>query len=890
MTWQFSNFAQSRLDGAIDDNDTTVNVLDGTVFPSSGDFVVRVDDELMLCTSRTGNALTVTRGQEGTTGVAHSNSSIITHVISKAVYDAFAQSAAVSVDHDDVTNVTADQHHGQSHAHNGLDSSGTVAHGDLTGVTSDQHHAEAHVHDEDDLTPDTVLVEEYVRFAGIYAAAMSGNLDNLAVGAVSIVRLNPSADFNLTGIVPTADNQIILIVNATTGDEAITLVHNATSTTTNRFVLPGNNNYKLTSRSAVLCWYDDVTDRWRIAAQGRYEGTPAAISTTGSAGTLSEMPAAGDHVHAHGSVGTVPDAHDAADITIADAGNDFTATDVEGALAELQSDHEADATALTDHTGDTTDAHDASAISIADSGGYFTGTDAEAALQELGASGGGGATIDVQVFSADGVWEKPENAVWVDLKLIGGGGGGGGGGRYGAGTAPGGGGGGQGGAFVEARLPASAVTDTVAVVAGTGGGGGDAAGINTTPGGDGDDGEDSSFGSYLVAEGGIKGGGGSSGASGTAGNGTTGSSPASAFGAPGGAGGNATVGSDGGDAPKISTEFRSGAGGGAGGGSRTTGAAARAGGVGGDAYRLSGGTSGSGTGPVAGGNGGTSISGLYQPGAGGGGGGSSASATGADGGSGGSYGGGGGGGGGSQNGNLSGAGGAGANGVVVVTTYCGTETSGGSFSPLSLASLEAWYDASSIAQADGTDVTSWPDLSGNGWTLTSAGTAPKLETAELNGKPVVRFAGTGRIGNGSFTASQPFSAFIVARSSSDTGGVQRLLGEGSGGNTLRVGYSWATDVWSINAGTGLTAAGADTSYHVFYVEFNTTDLFEVDAVSTISGDASTNGLNAGFFLGDFNGGTQPLTGDIAEALIFSAALSSGDKSDVYDYLNAKWGL
>jgi hypothetical protein len=77
------------------------------------------------------------------------------------------------------------------------------------------------------------------------------------------------------------------------------------------------------------------------------------------------------------------DAHDASAISILDAANDFTATDVEGALAELQSDAEADATALADHLADAADAHDASAISIADVAGDFTATDVEGALAEL---------------------------------------------------------------------------------------------------------------------------------------------------------------------------------------------------------------------------------------------------------------------------------------------------------------------------------------------------------------------------------------------------------------------------------------------------------------------------------------------------------------------------
>ena len=45
------------------------------------------------------------------------------------------------------------------------------------------------------------------------------------------------------------------------------------------------------------------------------------------------------------------DAHDASAISIADAGNDFTATDVEGALDELQADNEAHVAAADPHTG-----------------------------------------------------------------------------------------------------------------------------------------------------------------------------------------------------------------------------------------------------------------------------------------------------------------------------------------------------------------------------------------------------------------------------------------------------------------------------------------------------------------------------------------------------------
>lgn len=46
--------------------------------------------------------------------------------------------------HSATTGKTADDHHAKSHAHNGADGSGTVAHSDTTGQGTDDHHNEAH--------------------------------------------------------------------------------------------------------------------------------------------------------------------------------------------------------------------------------------------------------------------------------------------------------------------------------------------------------------------------------------------------------------------------------------------------------------------------------------------------------------------------------------------------------------------------------------------------------------------------------------------------------------------------------------------------------------------------------------------------------------------------
>ena len=63
---EFVNNAQTTLNGAISDSDTSIVVTDGSVFPTHGDFRLLIESELVLCTARSTNTLTVVRAQEGT--------------------------------------------------------------------------------------------------------------------------------------------------------------------------------------------------------------------------------------------------------------------------------------------------------------------------------------------------------------------------------------------------------------------------------------------------------------------------------------------------------------------------------------------------------------------------------------------------------------------------------------------------------------------------------------------------------------------------------------------------------------------------------------------------------------------------------------------------------
>lgn len=77
------NLSVDTLNGSINNSVTTVTVSTGSVFPSTGNYRVMVDDEIMKVTARSTNDLTVVRGQDGTAAASHSNAAPIALILTK---------------------------------------------------------------------------------------------------------------------------------------------------------------------------------------------------------------------------------------------------------------------------------------------------------------------------------------------------------------------------------------------------------------------------------------------------------------------------------------------------------------------------------------------------------------------------------------------------------------------------------------------------------------------------------------------------------------------------------------------------------------------------------------------------------------------------------------
>ena len=82
------NRIATTLDGAHDDSTLTLNVTDGSVFPTPGRFKITIDNEVIDCASVAGNVITAeARGVEGSSAAAHSDLVAVAMQFTKGHYE-----------------------------------------------------------------------------------------------------------------------------------------------------------------------------------------------------------------------------------------------------------------------------------------------------------------------------------------------------------------------------------------------------------------------------------------------------------------------------------------------------------------------------------------------------------------------------------------------------------------------------------------------------------------------------------------------------------------------------------------------------------------------------------------------------------------------------------
>lgn len=117
----------------------------------------------------------------------------------------------------------------------------------------------------------------------VTAANITANTDNYNpanLSTATVLRLNATGAYNLTGVQGGESGRILTLVNV--GTNAITLVNDATSTAANRFLL--GSNMTLLGGQSVILMYDSANSRWRaLASFGTGISFPLLANPVGSA-------------------------------------------------------------------------------------------------------------------------------------------------------------------------------------------------------------------------------------------------------------------------------------------------------------------------------------------------------------------------------------------------------------------------------------------------------------------------------------------------------------------------------------------------------------------------------------------------------------------------------
>lgn len=226
----------------------------------------------------------------------------------------------------------------------------------------------------------------------------------------------------------------------------------------------------------------------------------------------------------------------------------------------------------------------------------------------------------------------------------------------------------------------------------------------------------------------------------------------------------------------------------------------------------------------------------------------------------------------------------------------GLDTNGSQFGPSSLSGLAAWYRGDTITTSGGA-VTQWDDKSGNGKHLVQAtsGKRPTLTASGIGNQPSVVFDGsddTLECASMTVASGSPFTVLFVGNSATQANRVF-LDSFNAVGARLAI-YCQTSSQISLYGSAGFGVNGTDmSSSHVVAAVINgASSKLSVDGAAPTTGDVGTAGLASGLRVGidqDQTAG-RSVSGQIAEIVLYSRALTTTEVTQVARYLGARYGI
>lgn len=215
------------------------------------------------------------------------------------------------------------------------------------------------------------------------------------------------------------------------------------------------------------------------------------------------------------------------------------------------------------------------------------------------------------------------------------------------------------------------------------------------------------------------------------------------------------------------------------------------------------------------------------------------------------------------------------------------------FEPSQLTGLVIWLSSTSITGVDsGSSLSTWIDSSGQGnhVTQTSAVSQPTFQTNAQNGLPAVRFTAANKswLLGSAYSVAQPLTYFATYKATNKVASYVAVGGPVNNEATIFQNTNGFPNLF----GTSILLYPTDRSglWTIVGGIFNgSSSTLWLNGTSTVSVGAVGTVSHKSFFVGQ-DQNTNFFLGDIGEIVGYNRILSQSEGSQVFSYLNARWGI
>ena len=203
----------------------------------------------------------------------------------------------------------------------------------------------------------------------------------------------------------------------------------------------------------------------------------------------------------------------------------------------------------------------------------------------------------------------------------------------------------------------------------------------------------------------------------------------------------------------------------------------------------------------------------------------------------------------------------------------------------------AWYNANDVAAGV---LSLWPDRTTNHYNLSATGASRPTVLASANGtNNVVAYFGAQRLRAAVAVTPLPYEVVIVL-SITNTTAAQVIVDSTNGSYSQLYVESGSSPLWHLDSPTDITLPIKVVSNSFVCMDYIMSDpahwFWTNNTFISISGTIGANGLN-GLCLGGQLVTGRPMTGAIAECLVFAQTNSPTARSNLYSkWLKPIWGL